>query len=264
MKAGNGRKGKTVIYIPNSLPSPWDSFSYAEFMNCRDGKLVADGRSSRVYLFTAGGERYFLKRYQYKKIHWRFCLEKSQVRREFENLEKLRRCNLPCRVIDVLAYGERRYYRTLVDAFLLSREVPGGERLSLFLNHPDHPRRQSVLDALVGLVEEIMRQGLALTDFFFRNIIVVPEKAELYLLDVQRCDYSRRRAARKSYPQLWSNMLLFCTEDELRLARTRLSAEMSGGAMARLEKRARDFLPRERKRRREEIDFAASQPAVSA
>ena len=228
-----------------------------------EGELVADGRSSRVYLFTAGGERYFLKRYQYRKIHWRFCLQKSQVCREFENLEKIRRCGLPCRIIDVLAYGERRYYRTLIDAFLLSREVPGGERLSLFLNHPDHPRRPAVLDALIRLVGEVMRQGLALTDFFFRNILVIPEKAELYLLDVQRCDHSRRRAIRKSYPQFWSNMMLFCTEDELRLARTRLSAVWSG-SMAALEEKAQGFLPREEKRRQEEMAFAVSRPAATA
>lgn len=157
----------------------------------------------------------------------------------------------------MLAYGERRYFRTLVDAFLLSREVPGGERLSLFFDHLDHPRRQPVFDALLELAGEIMRQGLALTDFFFRNIIVIPEKAELYLLDVQRCDHFRRRAYHKSYPQFWSNMLLFCTADELQLARTRLSIVLSEPVEF-LEQRARAFISREKKRQQDELIFAAS------
>jgi hypothetical protein len=252
----NGRKTKTTIFAPFPLPIPWDGFSYFDILTGIRGELVSDGRSSRVYQFIYSGECYFLKRYQYRKIHWHFCWRKSQVRLEFENLEKIRRSKLPCKVIDVLAYGEQRYFCTLVDAFLLSRKVPGGERLSFFLNHLDHPRRQSVLNVLLDLVEGLIRQKMALTDFFFRNIVVVAEKAELFLLDVQRFDHSVRRAHGKSYPQFWSNMILFCTTDELRQAKKRLTLLLSEGTFAKIEERAQSFIHREKERQQDEREFA--------
>lgn len=64
MKVKSGSGAKTVIYAPHPLPAPWSSFPYIEFMDRRNGKLVADGRSSRVYFFTEDGEGYFLKRYR--------------------------------------------------------------------------------------------------------------------------------------------------------------------------------------------------------
>ncbi|MEA3332543.1 MAG: lipopolysaccharide kinase InaA family protein [Pseudomonadota bacterium] len=220
-------------------------------MERRGGRLVSGGRSSQVYLFCDSGERFFLKRYLYKKIHWNFCWQKSQVCREYENLEKIRRCNLPCGVIEILGWGEQRYFRTVIDAFLLSRELAGGERLSLFLYDREDLRRQAVIKALVKLIEAIIDQGLALTDLFFRNIMVVPETAELYLLDVQYCNHSKRRALSKSYPQFWSNVLLFCTHEEQRQIEERLALRLAK-KIHKVVERAHFFMPKERKRQQAE------------
>ena len=241
-------KTHTKIYTSNSLPSPWCELSYSAIMERGGGELVSGGRSSQVYLFCDSGERFFLKRYQYKKIHWHFCWQKSQVCREYENLEKIRRCNLPCGVIDIIGWGEQRYFRTIIDAFLLSRELPGGERLSLFLYNREDVRRQSVINALVDLLLAVVDQGLALTDFFFRNILVVPETAELFLLDVQYCDHSERRAFLKSYPQFWSNVLLFFTQEEQRQIEERLALRWPK-KFHRVAERAQVYMAKERKRK---------------
>ncbi|MCD6430506.1 MAG: hypothetical protein J7L57_04720 [Deltaproteobacteria bacterium] len=237
------------------LPLPWQKLSYKEIMTRPDGQLINGGRASRVYRFIDGNEVCFLKRYTYQKIHWQHCWQKSQVRREFENLEKIKRADLGCNTIEVLAYGEQRRCRILIDAFILSREVAGNERLSLFLgsNH-DHPQRQLVVEKVIQLGQKVIESGLAITDLFFRNLVVVPKDAGLYLLDVQYCNRNRRRAEMKTYPQLWSNILLFFTPDEQNLAAKILLPHLPYN-LNELELRAQQFSHKEKKRKATELAF---------
>ena len=239
----------------NLLPPPWQKFSYEEIMTRPDGQLINDGRSSRVYRFEDGGDVCFLKRYTYQKIHWQHCWQKSQVRREYENLEKIKQADLDCDTIEILAYGEQRRCRVLIDAFLLSREVAGNERLSLFLgSNRDHPQRQLVVEKVIQLGQKIIESGLAVTDLFFRNLVVVPKDAGLYLLDVQYCDRNRRRAEMKTYPQLWSNILLFFTLNEQNLAAKMLAPQLPYN-LDELDTRAQRFLKKEKKRKAAELAF---------
>ena len=197
----------------------------------------------------------FCKRYTYRKIHWQHCWQRSQVRREFENLEKIKRADLGCNTIEILAYGEQRRCRILIDAFLLSREVAGSERLSLFLgSNRDHPQRQLVIEKVLQIGQRIIESDLAITDLFFRNLVVIPKNAGLYLLDVQHCDRNRRRAEMKTYPQLWSNILLFCTPAEQGLAAERLVPHLPYD-LNELTKRAQQFLRKEKKRKAAELAF---------
>jgi len=239
----------------NLLPPPWQELSYAEIMTRPDGQLINGGRASRVYRFIDGKEVCFLKRYTYQKIHWQHCWQKSQVRREFENLQKIKQADLDCNTIEILAYGEQRRCRILIDAFLLSREVTDNERLSLFLglNH-DHPQRQLVVEKVTQLGQRIIESGLAITDLFFRNLVVVPKDANLYLLDVQYCARNRYRAKIKSYPQFWSNILLFFTPDEQNLAAKMLVPHLPYD-LKELDTRAQPFIRKETKRKIAELAF---------
>ncbi len=244
-----------IIVQTPSLPPPWQELSYEEIMIRHGGKLINDGRSSRVYRFEDEGNVCFLKRYTYQKIHWQHCWQKSQVRREFENLQKIKQADLGCDTIEIIAYGEKRRCRVLIDAFLLSREVADNERLSLFLgSNRDHPQRQLVVEKVIQLGQKIIESGLAITDLFFRNLVVVPKDAGLYLLDVQYCNRNRRRAEMKTYPQLWSNILLFFTLNEQNLAAKMLAPQLPYN-LDELNTRAQQFLKKENKRKAAELAF---------
>ncbi len=239
----------------NHLPPPWSELSYTEIMARPNGQLINGGRSSWVYRFVDGENICFLKRYTYQKIHWRYCWQKSQVRREFENLEKIKRAQLGCKTIEILAYGEQRRCRILTDAFLLSREVADNERLSLFLcSNRDHPQRQLVVKNVIQLGQKIIESDLAITDLFFRNLVVVPKNADLHLLDVQYCDRNRQRAEIKTYPQLWSNILLFFTLEEQNQAAKMLTPHLPYN-LDELNKRAQQFIYKEKKRKAAELAF---------
>ena len=238
------------------LPTPWSNLSYAEIMNRSGGQLIQGGRSSRVFRFIDDHEICFLKRYNYRKIHWHHCWQKSQVQREFENLKKIKQANLSCETIEILAYGEqRRWGRILTDAFLLSRAVADGESLAFYLGtKPFHPQRRTILNKLFQLSREIIKSRLAITDLFFRNLVVVPPKATLFMLDVQYCNHNRRRAHYKSYPQLWSNILLFCTPEEQKLAAKIIEPSLPF-TMEKLNHRAQQFIGKERKRQMAELNL---------
>jgi hypothetical protein len=235
------------------IPLLWRELSYDEIMTRAGGLLINDGRASRVFRFTDGEDVCFLKRYNYHKIHWHHCWQKSQVRREYENLNKIKTAGLDCEIIEVLAYGEERHGLFLHSSFLLSRAVPKGESLSLFLGlNPFHPQRRAVIIKLLQLGQQIIKSGLAITDLFFRNLVVVPKSATLYILDVQRCDRNRRRARRKTYPQFWSNILLFCTPEEQQLAAEMLATVLPC-SIKELHTQAQQFIVKEKKRQTAEL-----------
>ena len=239
------------------IPLPWRELSYGEIMTRAGGLLINDGRSSRVFRFADGENICFLKRYNYQKIHWHHCWQKSQVRREYENLNKIKTADLDCEIIEILAYGEERHGLFLHTSFLLSRAVIKGESLSLFLGlNPFHPQRRAVIIKLLELGQKIIKSGLAITDLFFRNLVIVPESATLYMLDVQRCDHNRRRARKKTYPQFWSNILLFCTPEEQQLAAEMLATVLPCSIM-KLHAQAQQFIVKEKKR--QAVELALSQ-----
>ena len=238
-----------------ALPSAWRKLSYDEIMTRPDGQLINNGRSCRVFRFVDGEDICFLKRYNYRKIHWHHCWQKSQVRREYENLNRIKAANLACKTIEILAYGEQRHNLCLNSSFLLSRAVDKGESLSLFLSlNPYHPQRRTIIIKLLQLGQAIIKSGLAITDLFFRNLVIVPDSATLYMLDVQRCDRNRRRARRKSYPQFWSNILLFCTPEEQQLAAEML-ANLLPYSLKELNNKAQQFITKEKKRQASELEF---------
>jgi len=237
------------------LPLAWQKLSYEEIMTRAGGQLINDGRSSRVFRFVDGEDVCFLKRYNYHKIHWHHCWQKSQVRREYENLNRIKTAGLDCEIIEVLAYGEERHGLFLHSSFLLSRAVTKGESLSLFLGlNPFHPQRRAVIIKLLQLGQQIIKSGFAITDLFFRNLVIVPESATLYMLDVQRCNRNRRRARRKTYPQFWSNILLFCTPEEQQLAAEMLENVLPY-SIKELQFKAQQFITKEKKRQVAELTF---------
>ncbi|HIE07335.1 MAG TPA: hypothetical protein EYP64_04765 [Desulfarculaceae bacterium] len=253
------------IICKADLPEPWQKFSYDEILSRPGGELVNDGRASRVFRFIDGKNVFYLKRYIYHKIHWQYCWQKSQVKREFENLEKIKQTKLGCDTVEIIAYGEERRFRTIASAFLLSREVRNGERLSLFLStKPNHPQRKPVIEKIIALAESIVMQKIAITDYFFRNIVVVPQEAKLFLLDIQHCNKNQRWALKKSYPQLWSNILLFFSPEEQEFAAQKL-LPLFPYHRNELDILAQQFVPKEKKRKLSEITLATKgYPKVNA
>ncbi len=244
-----------IILTAPALPPAWQKLSYDEIMTRPGGRLVNHGRSSRVFYFVDGNDACFLKRYNYRKIHWHHCWQKSQVRREYENLNKIKAAGLGCEIIEILAYGERRDKLCLKNSFHLSRAVENGESLSLFLSlNPNRPQRRAVIIKLLQLAREIIKSNLAITDLYFRNLVIVPDSVTLYMLDVQRCDRNRRRARRKTYPQFWSNILLFCTREEQQLAAGMLEPVLPY-SINQLHRKARQFFLEEKKRQAAELAF---------
>ncbi len=239
-----------------SLPVAWQKLSYNEIMTRPGGQLINDGRSSRVFRFVDSEDICFLKRYDYQKIHWHHCWQKSQVRREHENLNKIKAAGLGCETIEILAYGEQRHNLCLSTSFLLSRGVENGESLSLFLGlNPYHQQRRTIIIKLLQLGQKIIKSGLAITDLFFRNLVIVPDSATFYMLDVQCCDRSRNRARRKTYPQFWSNILLFCTPEEQQLAAEMLESVLPY-SIRELQLKAQQFITKEKKRQAAELAFS--------
>ncbi len=237
------------------LPIAWQNLSYDDIMTRSGGQLINDGRSSRVFRFVDGEDICFLKRYNYRTIHWHQCWQRSQVRREYENLNKIKASGLGCETIEILAYGEQRQNLCLSSSFLLSRAVKKGESLSLFLGlNPYHPQRRIIMIKLLQLGQKICRSGLAITDLFFRNLVIVPDSATIYMLDVQRCDRNRSRARKKSYPQFWSNILLFCTPEEQQLAAETLASVLPY-SINELNSKAQQFIIKEKKRQASELEF---------
>ncbi len=244
-----------MILTTPALPPAWQKLSYDEIMTRSGGRLVNHGRSSRVFHFIDGNDSCFLKRYNYRKIHWHHCWQKSQVRREYENLNKIKAAGLGCEIIEILAYGEHRDKLCLKNSFLLSRAVEKGVSLSLFLDlNPYHPQRRAVIIKLFQLAREIIKSGLAITDLFFRNLVVVPDSVTLFMLDVQCCDRNRRRARKKSYPQLWSNILLFCAREEQQLA-ARMLEPVLPYSINKLHQKAQQFILKEKRRQAAELAF---------
>jgi len=249
---------KIKVTVPE-LPLPWQKLSYNEIMTRPGGQLINGGRSSRVFRFIDGEDTCFLKRYNYHKIHWQHCWQKSQVCREYENLNKIKAAGLDCEIIEIMAYGEQRHNLCLNTSFLLSRAVDKGESLSLFLDlNPYHPQRRIIITKLFQLGQKIIKSGLAITDLFFRNLVIVPESATLYMLDVQRCDHNRHRAQKKTYPQFWSNILLFCTLEEQQLAAEMLENVLPY-SIKELNIKAQQFMAKETKRQTNELIFIKKQ-----
>jgi hypothetical protein len=75
------------------------------------------------------------------------------------------------------------------------------------------------------------------------------------MLDVQYCNHNQRRAQYKSYPQLWSNILLFCTPEEQKLAAKIIEPALPF-TMEKLNRRAQQFINKERKRQMAELDLS--------
>ena len=120
-------------------------------------------------------------------------LGRSKVRREFENLERLRNRGLDAPT--PVAYGEERRCRWLLRSFLISECVAEPMSLDLFIRDhlpslPVEERRRARRELVQRLAEYTQRlhtQGFVHQDYFWRNIILTGKRlTRFFLIDAHK------------------------------------------------------------------------------
>ncbi|MCD6340253.1 MAG: hypothetical protein J7M29_12845 [Verrucomicrobia bacterium] len=152
---------------------------------------LSDGRERRVV---------FLKKYWANNFRqaWKGALRgaffgRSKVRREFENLARLRAWGLDAPA--PAAYGEERRAGWLRRSFLISESAPEALPLDLFIRDllprlsPEEQRRQrrELIESLARMVRRLHAHGFVHHDLFWRNILLSGRKLDrFYLIDAHK------------------------------------------------------------------------------
>ena len=187
-----------------SLLREHDLFSTAAFHACREGMVVRKGTGSEVLRLELNGtgppRTLFLKKQwiansaQFRNRIFRGTVfGMTRVRREFENLQRLRDwgLNAPAPV----AYSEERRFAWLMRSSLLTEGVPNPVGLDLFIRDhlpalpPGEQRRQrrELIHRLAEVTRRLHEHQFCHRDFFWRNIVLAEVRLDrLYVLDMPR------------------------------------------------------------------------------
>jgi tRNA A-37 threonylcarbamoyl transferase component Bud32 len=179
-------------------------FSTAAFHACRDGVVVRQGTGSEVLRLELNGANpprtLFLKKQwiansaQFRgRIFRGTVFGITRVRREFENLQRLREwgLNAPAPV----AYSEERRFAWLMRSSLLTEGVPNPMGLDLFIRDilpafpPEERRRhrRELIHRLAEVTRRLHDHQFCHRDFFWRNIVLADARLDrLYVLDMPR------------------------------------------------------------------------------
>jgi tRNA A-37 threonylcarbamoyl transferase component Bud32 len=200
------------------------------------GTLLKGGGATelrRVELPEAERRRVlFVKKYCYltPKERWSgfyrgMFLGMSKVRREFENLARLRQWGLDAPV--AVAYGEERRGRWLHRSFLISAGVPEPFSLDLFIRDflqslaRDERRRlrTELIERLADYTRRMHEHRFVHHDYFWRNILLSGKSLEhFYLIDSHkgRCwkPWLETRSRAKDLATLDAPALLFFRRGE--------------------------------------------------
>ncbi|MCP3669572.1 MAG: hypothetical protein GY814_03925 [Gammaproteobacteria bacterium] len=150
------------------------------------------------------GEVVYFKRYVYPPRRWfEFVLRPGKAAVEAWAYATLQQLGIP--TLEVLAFGEQRFFGTLAASFILTREVPNSEDLSRYGPEvwyhlpPDERRRvyREVVNKLVEQVRKAHAAGFFHHDLKWRNILLQQDGAGVtpVWIDAPRasCMYLRRR-----------------------------------------------------------------------
>lgn len=179
-------------------------FSTAAFHACRAGVVVREGTGSEVLKLQLNGNgqprTLFLKKQwiatpaQFRNRIFRGTVfGMTRVRREFENLHRLREwgLNAPAPV----AYSEERRFAWLVRSSLLTEGVPDPLGLDLFIRdrlptlpYPEQVRqRGELLARLADVLRRLHEHSFCHRDLYWRNIVLAEASfARIYVLDMPR------------------------------------------------------------------------------
>jgi hypothetical protein len=145
--------------------------AYNDFLCCEQGRLVHETGTTRTRHITfpvyGETEEFFLKAYRYEPPAW---LTLDKARREALNYVTLRdRCGV--KVPDVIAFGSRRRFGRLVDAFILTRAIPHAIPLDR-VAAADALLRRHLLDCTSSMVSRMHAAGFCHIDLQWRNLLV--------------------------------------------------------------------------------------------
>lgn len=193
----------TAVFAPDWLPVlvQHGLASVPAAFGFTGGTLITRGRTSEVRQITL--EKEGLRRTVFLKKYWAsslalclkaFCrgavLGRSKVRREYENLVRLRRWGLDAP--QPIGYGEeRRWCRCLWRSFLLSEGVNEPRALDVWIRDtlprlPSAARRE-LLDRLAEHTRRLHEHGFVHHDLFWRNIILSGDSLDhFYLIDAHK------------------------------------------------------------------------------
>jgi tRNA A-37 threonylcarbamoyl transferase component Bud32 len=189
----------------------WESLLRAQqwdrvrsFFEITPGAAVTRSGSTEVRRLTVGEgpnrRILFLKKYWVNRPAqlWRGLFRgtffgRSKVRREYENLARLRRWGLDAP--PPVAYGEERCARWLLRSLLLSEGVPDPRPLDLFIRddlpalppaQQRHRRRELIL-RLADYTRRLHDHRFVHHDYFWRNIILTGQSLDhFHLIDAHK------------------------------------------------------------------------------
>lgn len=196
-----------------------------DWMNLSVGALVSRSPSTRCFrIALQGGESVYFKRYVYapRKL-LEFWLRPSKATVEAFGFTRLHRLGIP--TLEVLAFGEVRFFGMLRGAFLVTRGIPHSQGMDRFAEKVWHrmsaSERDRVYEELSGkLVEQVRRAHAARFfhhDLKWRNILIQSDEQGGYTpiwIDCPRARIQRlrwRRGVMVDLSGLGRLALSYCT-----------------------------------------------------
>lgn len=199
--------------MPKVVTTPdWDALLNAHNLDTVAGvcalntgpQIIKRGESSEVLRLELHGDMQshtvIIKKYWITKPSqlwsgfWRGTfLGRSKVRREFENLARLRELGMDAPA--PVAYGEERRCRWLMRSFLISECVAEPTPLDLFIRDylpalPVEERRRTrreLIDRLADYTRRLHSHSFVHHDYFWRNIILTGKNlAHFFLIDAHK------------------------------------------------------------------------------
>jgi tRNA A-37 threonylcarbamoyl transferase component Bud32 len=165
----------------------------------REGAVLKGGAATELRRLELRDDKQtrvlFIKKYWYPtfKLRWSgfyrgTFLGTSKVRREFENLARLREWGLDAPA--PVAYGEERRNRWLYRSYLISEGVPSPMPLDLFIRDvlPTMPARErrrqqtELLQRLADYTRRMHEHHFVHHDYFWRNILLSERSLEHFFL----------------------------------------------------------------------------------
>ena len=159
-----------------------------------DGEWISEDSLCRVIRVSAGGKRYYVKRYsgngKNPSRRWfglRRWLGQPRVRSEWRNLLAFRAWGIPTATL--VAYGLERRFGGFMRGALATEEIPDTEDLAQLARTDDrrlHDRRwvAQVTQQVADIARKLHEAGFAHNDLKWRNLLVDGgDSPTVYLID---------------------------------------------------------------------------------
>jgi tRNA A-37 threonylcarbamoyl transferase component Bud32 len=152
-----------------------------------EGQEINENLMSRLTKVEVKGRHYYIKAYQKRGKSLRRYLGRSRVRAEWENLQLIRRMNIP--TLELVAFGEEKKLLGGRRGVLVTRDIPGVVDLEAIAKLKTSVLQQAnwvngVIDKLSSYVRIMHDHNFVHGDLKWRNILVNSSDAtEVYIFD---------------------------------------------------------------------------------